>query len=439
MKTTLMLLAVLMSLAPPARAQTPPQMHPPAPTTPVVLGPVTTIDALVARALAEAPAIRAAWARVDAAQGYVTQSTARATPELMFERRSAFDDMNSQTLIGVAWPLDIGRRGGRTAVAIDASAVSALEASEEGRQVATQVRLAAIRALAADRLVTLAAATVESHHQWCDLLAASVAEGRAAPIERDMAEVELRQGQVALARRRAEAAQRWLDVKRAAGLDPSTPLAFIESLEEAVAAVRAAAPMFPPGAVEGRSDVAAADAAIEVAVAREDLARREGKLDLKLTATYMRTASGFPQMGMTTEGFNVPIQNRMNEYAIGATLMLPWGNKNDGAVAGAVAERKAAEFERETRLIAARAEAAAAEARDREAGSALEIYRGGLLELSAKNLDVVRQSFQLGRINRVDVLAEERRNREVQAAYVAALMDAYEARVIWTQALGGSR
>jgi len=242
-----------------------------------------------------------------------------------------------------------------------------------------------------------------------------------------------------VARLRAEAAARWADLKQEAGLDPSTPLAFSESLEDAVAAVRRATPVFLPDVVEGRSDVAEADVAIEVAVAKEDLARREGKLDLKLSATYMRTAAGFPQMVMNESGASVPIQNRMNEYAIGATLMLPWGNKNEGAVAAATAERKAAEFEREARLLAARAEAAAAESRDREAGSALAIYRGGLLDLSAKNLGVIRQSFQLGRVSRVEVLAEERRNRDVQSAYVAALLDAYEARVIWTQALGGSR
>lgn len=444
MKTTLLAFVALSLWAAPARGQTPPpppqQMHPPMPTTPVVLGPVTTIDALVDKALAEAPEIRAAWARVDAAQGNVTQAAARANPELMTERRDAFDGMNSQTAVGVSWPLELGRRRGRAVVAINTAAETALAASEQGRQLAARVRLAAIRALAADRLVTIAEQAVESHHQWCDLLEVSVKEGRAAPIERDMAEIELKQGQAAVARLRGEAGARWVEVKQAAGLDPKTPLAFSETLEQAVAAVRKSTPVFLPDVVEGRSDVAEADAAIEVAAAKEDLARREGKLDLKLNATYMRTASGFPQMVMGENGVTVPIANRMNEFVVGATVMLPWPNRNQGMVAAAAAEKKAAEFERETRLLAARAEAASAEARDREAGNALEIYTaGGLLELAAKNLHVVRQSYQLGRISRIEVTMEERKYRDVQTAYVAALMDAYEARVMWTQALGGSR
>jgi len=421
-----------------AQAQT--ATHPMAPAAPVVLGAVTSIDVLVSRALAEAPEIRAAWARVEAAKGNVTQAAARANPEVMSEHRDGFDGMNRQTLVGVAWPLEIGRRQGRTAVAIDESAQAALAANERERQLAARVRIAAIRALAADRVVTIAQDTVESHHQWCDLLAAKVEQGSAAPIERDMSELELRQSRVALTRLRADAAMRWVEVKAAAGLDPSTPLAFGESLEDAVAALRKSTPVFTPDVVEGRADVAEADVAIEVALAKQDLARREGRLDLRLTATYMRTAAGFMSLGMNENGFNVPIQNRMNEFAIGATVMLPWRNRNQGMVAAAAAEKQAAEHDRDGRLLSARAEAAAAEARDREAANALEIYTtGGLLELAAKNRDVVRQSYQLGRGTRVEVILEETRYRAVQAAYVAALQDAYEARVMWTQALGGAR
>lgn len=439
-----LILATLIGSASAARAQTQTQAqtvtHPMAPAAPVVLGPVTSIDTLVARALAEAPEVRAAWARVDAARGNLTQAAARANPELMTQQRDAFDGMNRQTEIGLSLPLEIGRRSGRTAVAIDQTAQSALAANELERQVAGRVRLAAIRALAADRTVALAQDTVESHHQWCDLLAAKVAEGAAAPIERDMSELELRQSRAALARLRAEATSRWVEVKAAAGLDPSTPLRFSESLEDAVAALRKTAPPFPPDAVEGRADVAEADVAIEVAAAKEDLARREGRLDLRLTATYMRTKAGFMQLGMNDAGFNVPIQNSMNEFAIGATVMLPWRNRNQGMVAAAQAEKRTAEYEREARLLMARAEAAAAEVRDRESANVLEIYTtGGLLELAGKNRDVVRQSYALGRGTRVEVIVEETRYRDVQTAYVAALLDAYEARVMWMQALGGSR
>lgn len=420
----------------PALAQTPMPM-PPAP--PRSTGPATTIDALVERAVIEGPTIRAAWSRVEAAKGSVTQAAARANPELMTEHRDAFDGMNRQTAVGVAWPLELGRRQWRASLAIDESARAALMATEEARQVAARVRIAAIRALAAERQLTIAQDTVEAHHQWCDLLEEKVKEGAAAPLERDMAEVELKQGQANVTKMRAEAAARWAELKAAAGLEPSAPLALTETLEQAVASLRRTAPTVMGDAVVDRPDVAVADAAIEIADAKRDLALREGKLDLKLTATYMRTASGFMQLGMNEAGFNVPIANRMNEFVIGATVMLPWRNRNQGMVAAAAAEKMAAEQDREALVLTARAEVAAAEVRDREAGLALEIYTGGLLELATKNLDVIRQSYQLGRISRIEVSMEERRYREVQAGYVAALQDAYEARVMLTQALGGLR
>lgn len=428
---------VLVAVSPrSAAAQTPP--HPPATVVSRPSGPPTTIEALVDRAVAEGPSIKAAWARVDAAKGEIAQAAERANPELMTEGRSAGDGLNSGTSIGVALPLELGRRQGRTALAIDTAAQTALMANEEARQVAGRVRLAAIRALAAERLRTIADASVETHHQWCDLLAAKVASGSAAPLERDMAEVELRLGQAAAAKLRAEADARWAELSSAAGLDPATRITLVETLEQAVAAIRRPMPTMEHG-VEDRPDIAAADAAIEVADSRIDLLRRESRLDLTLTATYMRSKEGFPWFGLTATGQPQPLTHRMNEFVIGATVALPWPYHNDGKRAAAAAEKKAAEFDRESRLVAARAEVAAAEARDREAGRVLEIYAGGLLDLSARNLDVVTKSYELGRVSRIEVTMEERRYRDVQTTYVAALQEAYEARVIWMQAMGGVR
>ena len=65
--------------------------------------------------------------------------------------------------------------------------------------------------------------------------------------------------------------------------------------------------------------------------------------------------------------------------------------------ASALAEKRAAQLDRDAVLIAARGEASAAAARDREAGRALELFTTGLLELGAHNLDVLRQSFEIGR------------------------------------------
>jgi outer membrane protein TolC len=420
-----------------AWAQTAP--HPATPAARVRSGPPTSIEALVERALTASPTVRAAWARVEVAKGEMTQAAARANPELMMERRDAFDGMNSQTAVGVSWPLELGRRKARVAVTVDAIAETALRANEAERQVSARVRLAAIRALAADRMLAIATETVEAHQQWCTLIEARVAEGAAAPIDRDMAEVELRQGLAGLTKLRSESAARWAELNDAAGFDPSASFTLTETLEQAVAQVRKAPPALMADALDARPDVAALQAAVEVAEAKATLARREGSFDLTLNATYMRTAAGFEQMFMTPTGAMASPESRMNEFVVGATLMWPWRNRNKGMVAAAVAEQKATAFERDAMLLTAQAEVSAAEARDIEAGRGLEIYAGGLLDLAAKNREVVTQSYALGRVTRFEVITEGRRYREVQEAYVAALVEAYEARVMWTQALGGSR
>lgn len=434
------LLAVVLG-APPATAAQQMQMTmppPPPPAAPLVPGEPVTIDQLVAQAVAHAPAVKAAWARVDIAKGDAQMAHARAVPELMTEHRDAFDGMNRQTSVGLTVPLELGRRGPRTSVATLNTAQSALAAYETARQTAAAVRLAAVRALAAERLVAIGMENVGTHQAVCDFLSVRVQAGATAQVELDMHEVELMRAQAEVTRMRAEAVARWNELKVAAGVEANIGLRLVESLEDAVARLRAVTPALAWADLDSRYDVAEAQAAVEVADAKAAVARSEGKWDVNLTATYMRMAAGFDLLGMSEAG-NLPIQSSMHQFAIGATVMLPGKGKSAGAVAAAEGEKRAAEFERDGRLLAARAEVAAAENRDKEAGTALALYSGGLLTQAQRVRDVIKESFLLGRATRLEVLEAERQYRDVRLAHVAALVEAFEARVLWMQALGGTR
>src|SRR5437762_530649 len=74
--------------------------------------------------------------------------------------------------------------------------------------------------------------------QWRDVLAARVASGLSAPVDRDAAEVDLRLAEVELTKARAASAARWSELKAAAGLDASAPLALAGRFEDIVAAIR---------------------------------------------------------------------------------------------------------------------------------------------------------------------------------------------------------
>jgi cobalt-zinc-cadmium efflux system outer membrane protein len=400
----------------------------------------TTIEALVAGAVKDAPAIVAARARSDAAAGRLEQAGLRASPELMTGRQNMIGGATGSTSVGVSLPLELGRRDARIAVGRAGVDRSSALAEDVTRQLAAEVRRLAIRALAADRLVAIQSELVSTRRDWRDLIAARVSDGLSAPVDRDAAEVDLALAEAGLFALRADAASRWAALKAAAGLDPRRPLALADAVEDAVRGYRAV-PRAGAGedATVSRSDVRAADAAVAEATAVEQLARQDGRLDMRVNAGYMRTSAAFPQQGFGPTGEVEPIFKRMNEVTLGVTIMLPWWNGRRGTIAAAAAERRAAMAEREMTTLRVSAEVVAAEARDAEAGRALAVWSGDLLRLGRHAVDVARESYEAGRISRIDVLAEERRYLELQTAYLGALVEAYEARVALDEAIGGGR
>ena len=67
------------------------------------------------------------------------------------------------------------------------------------------------------------------------------------------------------------------------------------------------------------------------------------------------------------------------------------------------------------------------------------MYDDGLRTTARKNLDVVRESFALGRLTLTDVLVEQRRHLDVEMGYVDALTSAAFARANLLFVLGVTR
>jgi outer membrane protein TolC len=78
-------------------------------------------------------------------------------------------------------------------------------------------------------------------------------------------------------------------------------------------------------------------------------------------------------------------------------------------------------------------------ARDERARSAIAVYTGGARDLARQNLNVVSQTYGLGRATVFDVLGEQRRYLDFERAYSNALREAYEARTALRRALGDVR
>ncbi len=397
-------------------------------------------DEIVALALKNAPSILAARARVEAAHGEVTQAGQRPIPTANIERREEVGGTDNLMTVGIMLPLDISRREARTNVARQ-QAVSAghVEADAE-RLLASAVRGQVARLLASVRQLDVRERIWNAARQTRDLLAARAESGAGTPLERDIAEVESRRAEAEFVRQRAEADVALAELKALIGMPPDATLLVRETLEMAVRTAVEELPALDTTStatlIDARADIRAADSEIVLALARTDLFRREARPDVNVTGSYMWMKSGFPQFGLDAGGRPTPIQGQFHNVAIGATFTVPWRNRQQGAIAGAVAAETSARHEREALRLAASAEIAAARVREQQARRVWEIYSGGLRDLAAQNLDVVQQSQRLGRASLVDVLTETRRYLDVETACTDALLDLLNARIALARAIG---
>jgi outer membrane protein TolC len=108
-------------------------------------------------------------------------------------------------------------------------------------------------------------------------------------------------------------------------------------------------------------------------------------------------------------------------------------------VAAASAERSAAEAALEAVRLDVRADVASAAVVDRRAREALELFTAGARQLAQRNLAVVQQTYELGRVTVFDVLTEQRRYLAFEDAYTDALRLAFEARTSLLSARGEVR
>jgi cobalt-zinc-cadmium efflux system outer membrane protein len=395
------------------------------------------LEAAVVRAVAQEPGLRAARLEVDIARGERQQAALRPNPVFSVDHRDEPGGTDALTTVGVEWPLDLFRRPGRVQTAERTVRVAEVGVEEEQRVLVAEVRLRYGAAAAAIREVGVVDETVLAALQQLGAVRARVEAGNAPPLEADLLEVEVRRLEAArlITVGRAEAAMAQLKPLLAMG--PGEPLLLRDSLESLTAAI--VMPRADAVVVGSRSDVQQAEARVALADARVDQAQREGRADLSLFGTYMRMDNGFPQRAFGPSGGLERVRGRFDYVAIGAAITLPLLNRNQGQVAAARAERLAAEARREAVERAAGAETAAADARNARAQQAVQGYRDGVRELARRNLDVVRQTFDLGRATVFEVLAEQKRWLEVEQGYTETLREAWEARVALTRARGETK
>lgn len=427
------LLFAVMALAAPAHGQ---EAAPPPVPQAIDPGPGLGLDEAIAVALDREPSLRGARTTIEAAEGLSQQARLRPNPTLTFERRDEPDGTDSLASVGLEWPLDLFRRRARIQAADLERQATQFAVSDRELLLVAEVRAQYGVAAAAVREVAVADEVVTTARRQWEVLRARVDSGATPPLERDLLEVELRrfEAERLLAAGRADVAM--VQLKQLLGLAPEAPLRLGETLEALVARSTTGAAGAASTAIAARPDLREAEARVTVADARIDQAVREGRLDVSLFGSYMRMDAGFAQQGFGPTGALERVRGRFTNVAGGARVTVPLFNRNQGQIAAAQAERSGAEARRDAAELAARAEVAAAQARDARARQAVALYSGGVRTLARQNLEVVQQTFDLGRATVFDVLAEQRRYLDIEQAYTTALREAWEARTALKRALG---
>ena len=399
---------------------------------------ITLADA-IARALAQEPTLRAARTELDVVRGERIQAGLRPNPIVSFMQQTEPGGTDSQSKVEMQWPLDLFRKTGRVAVAEQELRATEKIVSDRERLLAADVRMKYGEVVAAVRDLSVSDDLVATTSRQSDLLRARVDQGGAPPLERNMVEVERRRLEAERLLQAGQVDRAVIELKRLLGMRTDAPLQLRNTLEQLVLR-EVALPLRPDGtAVAIRADVQEADARIRVADAQIDRARREGRVDLSLFGSYMRMDAGFPQLGLNAQGELTRVRGLFHYLSAGAALSVPLRNRNQGEIASAQAQRAGAAARLNAAKLTAEAEIAAAMARDEGARSALEVYRRDALDLARQNLDVVSQTYGLGRATVFDVLAEQRRYLDFEHSYSNALREAYDARTALRRALGELR
>ncbi len=389
-----------------------------------------TADEAVAYALAHNAELEAARKEIDAARAMVKQARLRANPMLDVEgTRQIPPGKDNSIMAGVTLPLERGGRvPARIAVAEREVEVREREVANRERVLAGDVRMKFGEALAEALKLSFTNQLIEANQQSLNLIAARVNEGATPPLEQNMALVELNRLKSKRETAEGKVEVAMLELRNLIGMPPEQALRLRGDFDHLI-------DQLPPvsdatvQSVRERPDIQGFRAIESLAAARIEQARAEGRWDASITAGYQRMNSSFPVFGVDEHRGLQPVQDVFHFLKLGVSINLPVRNKNHGAIEAAGAESEAAKSRREFAELTVRREVASAYAQYDRAVKAEEIFRVGVRDAAKANLDVVRQTYELGSKSLIDYIGEQRRFIELENDFIDAQLAVYNARV----------
>jgi len=404
---------------------------PPIPSLAKYFDPQTgiTVDQTVLYALEHNGELLAARKEIDAASALVKQAGLRANPKVDANLAKTVTGKDNTITVSGMLPLELGgRRPARIRVAERELEMRRQDVANRERVLAADVRGKFGDALAAILKLGFDEDLIATSERGYNLVAARVTEGGTAPLEQNMLLVELNRLRSMRESAEGKTQIEMLELRNLIGMTPDEPLRLRGDFNDVIAPLPPLADATERALTE-RPDLKLAKAVESLTEARIEQARSEGRLDASLIAGYQRMDFGYPLNGINDAGQLRPIQGSFHYFTVGVSLDLPVRNKNQGTIEAAVAEAEAAKHRREFLELTVRREVASAYAQYNSSARATEIFRVGVKDQASANLDVVRQTYELGSKTLIDYLGEQRRSIDLQSEYIDALLNTYKARV----------
>ena len=388
-----------------------------------------TADEAVALALKNNGEIQALREEVESARSLVKQAGLRPNPKLQANRAEQIGGTDNSLMVEGMLPLELGgRRSARIAVAVRELEIREFALVNQERLLASEIRIKFGETLAQIKKLQLTEEILAIIKQGYELVTARVTEGKIAPLEQNIFLVEVNrllsirentEGKVEIA---------MFELRNLIGMKPEDAIRLRGDFENLIVSLSPVADATAK-ALQNRPDLQGARTVEQLADARLEQARAEGKIDASLKAGFQRMNSGFPVSGFDAGGNLRPVQSIFNFFTFGVEIDLPLRNRNQGAIQSALFEQEAAKRRIEFGELTIRREVFAAFARYNRAVRALSIFQNGVRDQAKANLEVIWQTYEFGKQTLLDYIAEERRFLEIENELVDAKLETYLANV----------
>ena len=390
---------------------------------------------LVTQALASNPTLLAERQQIAMAKGHVTQARLRQDPSLTIGGLKEVNGDDHGFDVSGSLPLELfGRRARRTEVAESEEEATKQNVANQERLLTGEVRMRFAQALASIRDLMFMEQLLQVNRDFLKLMEDRVRQGATPSLDADETRVEVNRVEALRINDQAKAEVAILALKESVGIDPEKTIRLKGALE--FAPLNYDQQQLLQLAADHRPDLAFRHANEELADAELRSHQATGKPDASIFGGYERPDNGFSQEAFDAAGNLRPIRQAFNHAAFGLNITLPVFNRNQGAVAADTAAIQAARSQVAAVNLNLRHEVAQNLIRFNGAQARVAVYRSGVRDQAAHNLDVVRQTYSYGRATLLDVIAEQRRYIDIETGYTDILLDAYAARIALEQAVG---